>query len=61
MDTTYTVTYSNFVKYIPSFLGTPKLVDITTTEAVINVQLNNFGWVFAMATKTNEDKGKPNS
>lgn len=61
LNTAYTIIYSEFAKYVPTFLGTPALTDITTTTATISVVLNNFGWVFSMATKTNEDKGKPAS
>jgi len=61
LNTGYTITYSEFVKYKPAFIGTPTEVDVSTNQVVLQVELNNYGWVFAMATKTSQDEGKPSS
>lgn len=61
LNTAATVTYSEFVKYIPTFLVTPVEIDTATNKVTIEVNLDNYGYVYAMATKTQEDKGKPSN
>lgn len=61
LDLSYTIPYSEFKKYTPNFIGTPLEVDTATNKVTLSAEIDNYGWLFAMATKTNEDKGKPSS
>ncbi|KAL4473813.1 hypothetical protein ABPG74_022677 [Tetrahymena malaccensis] len=60
LNTTAPIPYSNFPVYVPNFLITPTEIDTATNKVTISVELDNYGFVYAMATKTQEDKGKPN-
>ncbi|KAL4470166.1 hypothetical protein ABPG72_009091 [Tetrahymena utriculariae] len=60
LNTTAPIPYSNFQVYVPNFLITPTEIDTATNKVTISVELDNYGIVYAMATKTQEDKGKPN-
>lgn len=58
-DTTYTITSTEFTRYLPAFPVTPICSDISWDWAQIQGTLNNYGFIFVTMLKASEDVGKP--
>ena len=59
IDTTYTINAVDYVSYVPGFVGVPQIINITINWVTFSVQLNNYGWVFAVCVEASMDLGKP--
>lgn len=54
-DTTYSIPYSEVPRYKPKFIGNVILSNYSYDFATFSFSLNNYGWVYIVAIRQNED------
>jgi len=60
-DTEYTIVGTEFPKYTPKFVGNISVSTFNQYNVTLVSQLDNFGWIAAVAIKQSENTGKPSA
>jgi hypothetical protein len=60
-DISYNIVPVEFIRYQVGFSTKPAILNVTANEVLITCNLDNFGYVYAVCVKKEEDLGKPSS
>jgi len=58
-DHTYTITASNFIRYVPSYSGQPVWSEVGDDWSTFKGALNTYGNLYVICVKKSEDPGTP--
>lgn len=60
-DTTYTITASNFTRYVPAYSGQPSWDAVGYQWSTFKGALNNYGFIYVVVVPTIDDTGIPSA
>ena len=60
-DLNFQIKSKEFIRYIPNFASKPSIKIFDHNSINLLSKLDNFGWIYAVLIKKNEDLGKPSS
>lgn len=58
-DTTFEIKPYDFTRYNIEFSSNPTYRNVTFNSVIVSCNLDNFGFVYAVAVRKSEDLGKP--
>jgi hypothetical protein len=58
-DVDFKINTYNFTRYEIGFSATPKILNVTNSLVNITANLDNFGYIYAVALAKSEDLGRP--
>lgn len=60
-DTDYVITPIEFKRYQVGFSSTPTILNVSYNQVNVSCNLDNYGFIYAIAMKIDDDLGKPSS